>query len=123
VASGRGYAPGSTVELWIHSTPRYLATVTAAADGTFSTIVQIPSGTSPGPHSIVSDGVDDVSERLRLAVPITVVAATMPPTTMAGPSSGSTQPPILSLVMALLGVAMLATSGSLAYVEVRRRRG
>jgi hypothetical protein len=41
---------------------------------------------------------------------------------MVAPSSGSTSPPILSLVMALLGVAMLAMSGSLAYLEVRRRR-
>lgn len=50
--TGRGYAPGEAIELWLHSTPVKLSSGTANADGTFSRTVTIPDTTTPGTHRI-----------------------------------------------------------------------
>ncbi len=50
--TGRGYAPGEPIELWLHSTPVKLWTGIAGADGTFSRMVTIPDTMTPGSHEI-----------------------------------------------------------------------
>ncbi|WP_153009000.1 LPXTG cell wall anchor domain-containing protein, partial [Microbacterium testaceum] len=47
-----GFAPGESVEIWLHSTPVKLLSTTASADGTISKTVTIPSGTTVGAHKI-----------------------------------------------------------------------
>ena len=66
--TGRGYAPGEAIELWLHSTPVKLATLTASADGTFSRTVTIPVGTETGAHHIEARGATSGTIPLNLTV-------------------------------------------------------
>ena len=119
--SGQGFMGGSDVELWLYSTPVYLKTVVAAADGTFSTTVQIPTTTSAGSHSIVAIGVGPNEEALELAAAITVAAPSPPPTDTFGSvtrSDSSPLMPVLGLLLALMSTLFL----SVTYVSQRRRR-
>lgn len=66
--TGRGYAPGEAIELWLHSTPVKLWTGTAGADGTFSQSVVIPDSTAPGAHHIEVRGATSGVSSLRITV-------------------------------------------------------
>jgi hypothetical protein len=58
VLEGEGYLPGSTVELYIYSTPTHLGSVLVGADGAFTATVTVPTGFY-GSHSLVAAGVDE----------------------------------------------------------------
>ena len=72
VTSGRGFKPGTSVQLILHSTPTSLGTATVAADGTFSTTVVIPSTVTAGAHHVVAAGEDstgaDVAPEASLSI-------------------------------------------------------
>jgi hypothetical protein len=55
--TGSGFAPGSTVQLELHSTPTSLGSVVVGPDGTFSTNVTIPPTTEGGEHHILGTGI------------------------------------------------------------------
>jgi hypothetical protein len=122
VAYGQGYAPGASVELWLHSTPVHLATVTAGADGAFRTTIRIPSGTVPGSHQVASIGKASTGSQLELRTPVTVLAITMPPTDTAGGSGGSGGTPLLTLSLALLLAVVGLACLSATRADWRRRR-
>ncbi|MFZ4840842.1 HtaA domain-containing protein [Mycetocola saprophilus] len=65
-----GFAAGETVEIWLHSTPVRLATVTADARGLVEATVTIPATTPPGAHTLKLEGTTARGE-----VPVTVSAA------------------------------------------------
>ena len=71
---GAGFAPGSTVSLFIYSTPTPLGQVTAGDDGTFTATVTIPAGFS-GNHSLVAAGIDPSGAPLYLRMDITIAGA------------------------------------------------
>jgi len=48
-----GLPTGATVEVWLHSEPKLLATVTANGAGEISTSVKIPADTAVGAHTLV----------------------------------------------------------------------
>jgi serine protease len=54
--SGSGFAPGSTVQLELHSTPTSLGSVVVGSDGTFSTSVTIPFDVEGGQHHVLGTG-------------------------------------------------------------------
>ena len=55
--SGSGFAPGSTVQLELHSTPTSVGSVVVGSDGTFSTSVTIPSDVEGGQHHVLVTGI------------------------------------------------------------------
>jgi hypothetical protein len=55
--TGSGFAPGSVVQLELHSTPMSLGSVMVGSDGTFRTNVTIPSTVEGGQHHIVGNGI------------------------------------------------------------------
>ena len=119
---GQGYQGGTDVQLTLDPTDVVLRTVAAAAEGTFSTTVRIPSGTAAGAYSIVSAGLDPASETLSLEVAITVAAApSPPPTTTADPLDGSPTPALGSTLAFLLAIAGLVYLSAM-YVGRRQRR-
>ena len=75
--SGSGYLPGDTLELWLHSTPVLLGTVTAT-NGTFTSTVMIPANTPAGAHHLVVTGAQSGTQ----SVPLTVAN---PPAAPAAP--------------------------------------
>lgn len=70
--AGNGYKPDSDVGIFLFSDPSLLGTATAATDGTFSSTVQIPSGTPGGQHTIVVMGVSLDGELRMLSATVDV---------------------------------------------------
>ena len=56
--SGRGFKPGSSVHLILHSDPIDLGTVVVGADGTFSKSVVVPATVPDGVHHVIAEGQD-----------------------------------------------------------------
>jgi len=56
--TGSGYAPNSTVNVYIYSTPTLLGTVVTDGSGSFSKAFTIPTTLAPGSHHLVAAGVD-----------------------------------------------------------------
>ena len=56
LVSGSGYAPGSTVEVWLGVPARLLGTVTVGADGSFEASVMIPVDIDPGRYTVQAEG-------------------------------------------------------------------
>jgi hypothetical protein len=52
----KGFAPQSSVELELHSTPVKLASLVADPSGTINSVVTIPVDAAVGPHTIVAVG-------------------------------------------------------------------
>ena len=54
--TGSGFEPGESVEVWLHSDPVLLTTVTASGTGTISASLLLASGTPAGAHQLVFTG-------------------------------------------------------------------
>jgi hypothetical protein len=57
LVSGDGFKPGSTVDLWIFSTPVRLGSLTVASDGTFTGMLSLPASLKIGSHTVQVNGV------------------------------------------------------------------
>lgn len=75
IVFGSGFTPGEQIRLELHSTPIFLANVTAGANGTFQQTVTIPSSVPPGAHTIVAVRADGT---VAATDPVTVVAQAKP---------------------------------------------
>ncbi|WP_166784006.1 beta strand repeat-containing protein [Cryobacterium suzukii] len=62
--TGADFDPGESVQVWIHSTPVLLSTVTANANGAIVTSVIVPAATAAGRHHIVMIGVTSSTAQL-----------------------------------------------------------
>ena len=69
--SGRGFEPGSTVEVWVFSTPVLLGTTTVQADGSFAATLSMPSELASGDHTIQAEGLIASGVTRALALGIT----------------------------------------------------
>jgi LPXTG-motif cell wall-anchored protein len=56
IVTGAGFKPGSTVEVWLFSTPILLGTTIVLQDGTFSLPVTVPGNTPAGSHTLQAEG-------------------------------------------------------------------
>jgi hypothetical protein len=118
--TGAGYLPGSTVELFIYSTPRSLGTV-VAADGTFSWTGVLPADLANGQHHVVSAGVDPNGNPLYLVTAVTVSGGTAAGTS--GGTSGSLAYTGFSALPYVGGGVLALAAGAGLIVASRRRAG
>lgn len=72
--SGDGFRAGSTVDVWIFSTPRHLGDVVVGADGRFSSDLPLPEGIELGAHTVQLNGVSHEGELRSLSTGIVVQA-------------------------------------------------
>lgn len=72
--AGSGFAAGSTVTLFMFSTPVTLGMVTAGADGSYATKALIPAATVPGSHTIQVVGTTANGQSVALSMGVTVKA-------------------------------------------------
>ncbi|MDP9429377.1 MAG: hypothetical protein M3Q47_11135 [Actinomycetota bacterium] len=100
--SGKGYAPGSAIDLYIFSTPRRLGSATTDASGAFTATVTLPAGLAAGTHHLVGAGLDPSGDPR-----YTVLAVTL---------AGSRQDGGADLAPAGFGSAPYLGAGSLALV-------
>jgi len=113
-ASGTGFQPGEPIDLSLHSTPVDLGTTTADSSGDFSTVVNIPAGTSAGTHSIVATG--ETSGTVATTTFTVTAATTSTPSSTGLPITGAD-------IAALVGVGAVAVAlGGLLVLTSRRRR-
>lgn len=63
-----GFAPGETVQIWLHSTPVKLVTTTADENGALRQAVTIPDGTDIGAHTVEVRGATNGSAYANLTV-------------------------------------------------------
>lgn len=73
--TGSGYAPNSTVSVYIYSTPTLLGTAVTDGTGSFSKAFTIPATLAPGSHHLVSAGLDPSGNLRYLTTAVTVAQA------------------------------------------------
>jgi hypothetical protein len=72
VITSSGWAPGSTVTLWLYSEPRMLAEVAVDASGSFTVTATIPPDMTPGEHLLQLVGPTPEGELRVLAIGMVV---------------------------------------------------
>lgn len=119
-----GYLAGETIEVWAHSTPVLLGTVTAAADGSVSGSVEIPSTLPAGTHTVYLIG---TSSGTVTSVPLAVSASTSSDingsipgaaTDLVAQTSPSSTLAITGIAVGIAGLGLLSAAG----VQFMRRR-
>ncbi|MCU1545281.1 MAG: hypothetical protein JWP30_381 [Homoserinimonas sp.] len=119
--SASGFLQGEQVEIWLHSTPIHLTTVTTDENGAFSAQVTIPFGAEVGKHNIISTGLASgasVSSELTIAAaPVAAgIVAKAALLAAALPTTGAEIAPVLA------SGALLASFGVFLTVVSRRRK-
>jgi LPXTG-motif cell wall-anchored protein len=102
---GSGFQPGETVNAEMHSTPLFIGTRVADANGQVSFAWTVPVGTPVGAHRLVLIG--DISGTA--SATFTVVAAALPAT-----GSNTTTPAIV------IGLLLTLAGGTISLLTVRR---
>jgi hypothetical protein len=69
---GSGYAPNSTVQLTVFSSPVSLGTVVTDQNGAFSVEVTVPADLANGTHHLVATGIDAAGNVRNLVITVTV---------------------------------------------------
>ncbi|MGB3410535.1 MAG: hypothetical protein WBA45_05010 [Microthrixaceae bacterium] len=108
--SGWGFAPGSSVAVWMHSSPTLLTTVTAGADGRVSATVTVPKDAQLGAHEMKLVGQDTDGQPLTLSLALDVTPIGQLAFT------GGDSSPLLAAGLALI------VAGALLSEFTRRRR-
>jgi outer membrane protein OmpA-like peptidoglycan-associated protein len=73
--TGVGFQPGSTVEVWLFSTPRLLGTAIVKADGTFRLDVSVPAEVEGGKHTLQAEGLNTAGQARAISTPVVVKTA------------------------------------------------
>jgi hypothetical protein len=103
-----GFKPGTTVEVWLFSTPTKLGSVVVGADGTVTGAYRLPVGTKSGSHRVV------ISAKLPNGKPTTFTLGIL----VGDISTTST----LTRVLIAIPITMAIGFGFLLPTQLRRRR-
>ncbi|MCO7218408.1 fibronectin type III domain-containing protein [Klenkia sp. PcliD-1-E] len=110
---GDGFAPLSTVQLLVYSSPVSLGTVVTDGSGRFSVEVTIPAGLANGTHHLVATGVDADGNTRNLVVQVTVSGGVVTDASLA--TTGFTAVPVA------VGGGLVLLTGAGLLVGARRR--
>ena len=91
-AVGYGYAPASTVQILVDSTP--LGTTTATSSGRIDATFTFPASAALGPHTVVASGTGPDGQPNLVVTPLAVALNSAAVTTTTVPPTGS--PPVTS---------------------------
>ena len=121
--TGSGYLPGSTVELFVYSTPRSLGSV-VAVDGSFTWTGALPADLVDGQHHVVAAGVDPDGNPRYLVTAVTVSGGVAAPNAapIAGTSSGLAYTGFSPMPFIGVGLVALLAGGGLLVASRRRAR-
>ena len=103
--SGTGYAPGSTVKVWMFSDPTSVTQVTADANGDFTGLAQIPAGLPDGEHTLQLNGVNKEGQIRSVAMGV-LIAPVVTPVLPPAPSAITGFDPIWLAPFALILIAL-----------------
>lgn len=115
---GEGFAPNSSVEVWLNSDPVFLGTTTADEFGKFAAKFTIPQGVVEGEHTLTFAGISSTGEEIASSTGIVISQDTIvvdAPATDGQSGNGFASTGLLLLVAGLLLLAVLIAG-------LRRRR-
>jgi titin len=114
---GSGYAPNSTVEIILYSSPVSLGSVVTDDNGEFSIDVALPPGVA-GSHSLVALGADPFGNVRAMRLDVTVA-----PTSTGMPTTGGApvEPALFGLLLVLIGAALMRVSRGRSRYGTSRR--
>lgn len=133
--TGSGYAPGSTVDVWLFSTPILLGEFTVRADGTFDEVLPLPPGTPLGEHTLQLNGVGTNGEVQSVSAGLIIQAKAAAERAAANEGAAANTPTATNplrklaftgsnvLMMMLWAMAAVGTGTTLESITRRRRRG
>jgi hypothetical protein len=101
--SGTGFAPGSTIRVWLFSDPSELMTVVADANGNFSGTTTLPVGIPEGQHTVQLNGLSKDGQVRSVSLGV-VVQPDLIPAPVITPFDFA---PLLNLVLVTAGVVMM----------------
>ena len=90
IVTGVGFKPGSTVKVWLFSTPTLLGTTIVLQDGTFSLPVTVPGDLPAGSHTLQAEGLTAAGDLRALSARVTVSKDVVSPTTTTTVPSATT---------------------------------
>jgi hypothetical protein len=107
---GVGFEPGSQVDVWLFSEPRYLGALTVNADGTFEGNVDL-GDINPGEHTLQVNGTSQTGSQRSANLGV-IVNSQQTPTPEPGvlPATGTGTTPIWVVALALLSIGLVLTS-------------
>lgn len=107
IVEGDGFAPGSLVDVWMFSSPRYVGTATVGSNGSFTARFDLLSlAVPPGNHTLQATGVTATGEQRVANIGLQIKADALPQT---GQSFAVFIPGIISFVFLLFGVILLSS--------------
>ncbi|MEI2637666.1 MAG: hypothetical protein V9F03_01515 [Microthrixaceae bacterium] len=77
--AGTGFAPGTTVDVWLFSTPTFLGDVVVRPDGTFDQLLALPDGIEVGEHTVQMNGLGESGEVYSVSSGLIVKASPVAP--------------------------------------------
>ena len=101
--SGTGFAPGSTVRVWLFSDPSELTTVLADANGNFTGTTTLPNGIPEGQHTVQLNGLSKDGQVRSIALGVVV----QPDVLAASPTAAFEFKALWNLVLVTAGVVMV----------------
>jgi hypothetical protein len=116
LATGTGYKPGSSVDVWLLSGPTLLGTAQVGADGSFSAHFAIPAGVQVAADTLQLNGISSAGDVRSLSMGLVVAD---PQTAAVLASTGTVlSPAVIGLAFALI----VAGGAALVAGATRRRR-
>ena len=124
-----GLMPGTQADLFVESTPRFLASYTVSSAGRVDAQITLPADLPAGEHHLVLHGTGENGKAYTASIPITVRGTVVATVNGSSVATASTSSPTGGLpytggeiaLVAAAGLALVGT-GSGAVVAGRRRR-
>ena len=120
--TGEGFAPNTTVNVWLNSTPILLGTAQVDADGKFDSEFAIPAELAGGHHTLTFVGISAKGSEVRTSVGVVIVEQGDVDTTSDGEVTTTELGPSGGPNMSILVVLGLVLFISTAMIFGRRRR-
>ena len=112
--TGAGFKPGSTVEVWLFSTPTLLGTTIVLQDGTFSLPVTVPGDLPAGSHTLQAEGLTTAGDLRAVSAGVTVSKDVAPATTTTTVAPATTTTTVAPATTTTTVAPTCATGGSCA---------
>ena len=105
--TGVGFKPGSTVEVWLFSTPTLLGTTIVLQDGTFSLPVTVPGNTPAGSHTLQAEGLTTAGDLRAVSAGVIVSKDVASPVVLPETGSQSDGWLIVGMIALIIGTVLV----------------
>ena len=107
IVTGAGFKPGSTVEVWLFSTPILLGTTIVLQDGTFSLPVTVPGNTPAGSHTLQAEGLTTAGDLRAVSAGVIVSKDVASPVVLPETGSQSDGWLIVGMIALIIGTVLV----------------